>query len=175
MHLTTQWFLQSVSNCPRNKPFLEVGWFKIIKCMVMNQYSTCNMHFVHRKRWVDVWDFFRNSLHFKRTILLQFSRASSPLVHKQSSIFIIIAFKVFQAISEFLRGNMEPCRWTFDQIMLHSISKQRKKCFIHVWIIFPPSEITAISILHLVVWTIWQHTLKSQCTEIWCLILWVIK
>ena len=35
--------------------------------------------------------------------------------------------KVFQAISEFVRGNMEPCRWKFDQIMLRGISKQQTK------------------------------------------------
>ena len=40
--------------------------------------------------------------------------------------FNIIAFKVFQVFSEFVKGNMEPCRWNFDRIMLRSISKQQK-------------------------------------------------
>ena len=30
--------------------FVEVGWLKKMKCMVMYQYPTCDMHFVHRKR-----------------------------------------------------------------------------------------------------------------------------
>ena len=30
-----------------------LGWLKKMKCMVMYQYSTCDMHFVHRKRCVD--------------------------------------------------------------------------------------------------------------------------
>ena len=46
-------------------------------------------------------------------------------INKQG-FFNIIAFKVFQAISEFVRRNMEPCRWKFDQIMLHGISMQHK-------------------------------------------------
>ena len=50
----------------------------------------------------------------------------SPLVHKQTRIFNIIEFKVFQAISEFVRGNMEWCRWKFDRITLRGISKQQK-------------------------------------------------
>ena len=41
-------------------------------------------------------------------------------------LFYIIALKVFQAISEFVRGNMEPCRRKFDRIMLRGISKQQK-------------------------------------------------
>ena len=41
-------------------------------------------------------------------------------------MFNIIAFNVFQAILEFVRGNMEPCRWKFDRIMLRGISKQQK-------------------------------------------------
>ena len=62
-------------------------------------------------------------------------------------MFNIIAFKVFQAISEFVRGNMEPYHWKLDRIMLHGISKQQnKKCFLFVWIIFLSSEIIAISI-----------------------------
>ena len=44
--------------------FMEVGWLKKMKCMVMYQYPTCGMNFVHRNRWVHFWDFFRNSLHF---------------------------------------------------------------------------------------------------------------
>ena len=31
-------------------------------------------------------------------------------VHQQTSILNIVAFTVFQAILEFVRGNMEPCR-----------------------------------------------------------------
>ena len=37
-----------------------------------------------------------------------------------------VAYQVFQAISEFVRGYMKPCRWKFDRIMLRSISKQQK-------------------------------------------------
>ena len=48
------------------------------------------------------------------------------------------------------------------------LSNTSKKCFIPVWIIYPSSGITAISILHCVVWPFWQQTLKSQRTEIWC-------
>ena len=48
------------------------------------------------------------------------------LFNKRDDDFNIIAFKVFQAISEFVRGDMEPCRWKFDRIMLHGISKQQK-------------------------------------------------
>ena len=33
---------------------------------------------------------------------------------------------VFNAISEFVRGNMESFRWKFDRIMLRGISKQQK-------------------------------------------------
>ena len=40
--------------------------------------------------------------------------------------FNIIAFKVFQTISEFVSGNTEPCRRKFDHIMLRGISKQQK-------------------------------------------------
>ena len=40
--------------------------------------------------------------------------------------FYIIVFKVFQAISEFVRGNMEPGRWKFDRILRRDISKQQK-------------------------------------------------
>ena len=46
--------------------------------------------------------------------------------NKQDVFFLIIAFKVFHAISEFVSGNMEPCRWKFNQIMLRGISKQLK-------------------------------------------------
>ena len=42
------------------------------------------------------------------------------------SLFNIIALKVFLAVSEFVGGNIEPCRWKFDRIMLRSISKQQK-------------------------------------------------
>ena len=52
------------------------------------------------------------------------------------------------------------------------LSNKSKKCFILVWILFPSSEIIAMSILNCVVWTIWQQTLKSQWTETWCEILW---
>ena len=38
----------------------------------------------------------------------------------------MIAFKVFQASSEVVRGNMEPCRWKFDRIMLRGISEEQK-------------------------------------------------
>ena len=48
------------------------------------------------------------------------------------------------------------------------LSNKSKKCFILVWIIFTSSEITAISILHCVVWMSWQQKLKSQWTELWC-------
>ena len=44
----------------------------------------------------------------------------------KQDFFNIIAFKVFQAISEFVRVNMGPCRWKFDRIMLRSIFKQQK-------------------------------------------------
>ena len=44
--------------------FMEVGWLKKMKWMVMYQYPTCDVHFVKRKRCVDFWDFFLNSLHF---------------------------------------------------------------------------------------------------------------
>ena len=30
--------------------FMEVGWLKKLKCIVMYQYPTCDMHLVHRKR-----------------------------------------------------------------------------------------------------------------------------
>ena len=42
---------QSVSNCSRNKPFHGGGVVekKKMKCMVMYQYPTCDMYFVHRK------------------------------------------------------------------------------------------------------------------------------
>ena len=36
-----------------------------MKCMVMYQYPTCDMHFVHRKRRVDFIDFCQNSLLFQ--------------------------------------------------------------------------------------------------------------
>ena len=55
----------------------------------------------------------------------------SPLIHQQTRIFNIIPFKVFQAISEFVRGNMEPCRCKFDRIMLRSNSKQQKQEIFH--------------------------------------------
>ena len=64
-------------------------------------------------------------------VLIHFSRAQSPLVHQQRRIFNIIAFKVFQAISEVVRGNMEPCRWKFDRIMIRSISRQPKEEMFH--------------------------------------------
>ena len=37
----------------------------------MYQYPTRDMQFVHRKRWIDFWDFFRNALHVKRLDALQ--------------------------------------------------------------------------------------------------------
>ena len=37
----------------------------------MYQYPTCDMQFVHRKRLVDFWDFFRNSLHVSAKNVLQ--------------------------------------------------------------------------------------------------------
>ena len=40
--------------------------------------------------------------------------------------FNIIAFKAFQAISEFFRGNMGSCRWKVDRIILRGISEQQK-------------------------------------------------
>ena len=48
--------------------------------------------------------------------------------NKQDFFLNIITFKVVQAISEFVRGNMQPCRCQFDRIMLRtcSISKQQK-------------------------------------------------
>ena len=48
------------------------------------------------------------------------------LFTNKKDFFNIIAFKVFQAISKFVRGNMEPCRWKVDRIMLRGISKQQK-------------------------------------------------
>ena len=33
--------------------FMEVGWLKRMKSMVMYQYLTYDKLFVHRKRWVD--------------------------------------------------------------------------------------------------------------------------
>ena len=54
-------------------------------------------------------------------------RKDRSFTNKQDFFFFyIIAFKVFQTISEFVRGNMGPCRWKFDRIMLRSISKQQK-------------------------------------------------
>ena len=48
------------------------------------------------------------------------------LFTNKQDFFNIIALKVFQAISEFVRGNMEPCRWKCDKIMLRGVSKQQK-------------------------------------------------
>ena len=53
------------------------------------------------------------------------------LFSDKHDFFNIIAFKVFLAISEFVTGNMEPCRWKFDRIMLRSISKRQKEEMIH--------------------------------------------
>ena len=74
------------------------------------------------------------------------------------------AFRQFQNLSEetwsYAAANLiELCFVTF-------LSNKSKTCFILVWIIFPSSEIIAISILHCIVWTFWQQTLKSQRTEI---------
>ena len=41
-------------------------------------------------------------------------------------LFNLIVFKVFLAISEFVGGNTELCRWKFYRIMLRSISKHQK-------------------------------------------------
>ena len=38
---------------------------------------------------------------------------------------------IFQAISEFVRGNMEPCCWKFDRMMLRGITKQQKYEMLH--------------------------------------------
>ena len=80
------------------------------------------------------------------------------------------SFRQFQNLSEETRSHavenlVELCFVAF-------LSNKSKKCFIPVWIIFPSSEIIAISSLHFVVWTFWQQTLRSQWTEIWCYILW---
>ena len=48
------------------------------------------------------------------------------LFTNKQDYFNIIALKVFHAISEFVRGNMELCRRKIDQIMLRGISKQQK-------------------------------------------------
>ena len=46
--------------------------------------------------------------------------------------FNIITFNGLQAISEFVRGNMEPCHWKFDPIMPRSISKQQNYEMFHI-------------------------------------------
>ena len=66
-----------------------------------------------------------DNMFFKCSSLI-WSSIKSALVHQQTRIINIIAFKVFQAISEFVRGNMEPCRWKFDRILVRGISKQQK-------------------------------------------------
>ena len=48
------------------------------------------------------------------------------LFTNKQDFFNINAFKVFQAISEFARGNTEPYRRKFDRLMLRGISKQQK-------------------------------------------------
>ena len=100
-----------------------------MKWMVMYQYPTCDMHCVHRKRCVDFWDFFRNSLHVKRKNVLQMfsfnSVARKVRLFTNTQEFLTLlherSFRQFQNLSD-----LGPCRWKFDRIMLRSISKQRK-------------------------------------------------
>ena len=46
--------------------------------------------------------------------------------HQQTRICNNIAFYVFQAISELVRENAEPCSFEFHRIMIPYISKQQK-------------------------------------------------
>ena len=74
-HVSNQIFISNESILPHNgfnnlfptvqetNHFTEVGWLKKMKCMEMYRYPTCDMHFVQRKRCVEYWNFFRNSLH----------------------------------------------------------------------------------------------------------------
>ena len=76
------------------------------------------------------------------------------------------SFRQFQNLSEEIWSRaaenlIELCFVAF-------LSNKSKKCFILVWVIFLSPEIIAILILHCIVWTFWQQTLKSQWTEIWC-------
>ena len=54
------------------------------------------------------------------------------LFTNKQEFFNIIVFKGLQAISEFVRGNMEPCYWKFDPIMLRSISNQQNYEMFHI-------------------------------------------
>ena len=55
------------------------------------------------------------------------------LVERKTRLFInkqefltLLHLRFFQAISEFVRGNMEPRCWKFGRIMLRSMFKQQK-------------------------------------------------
>ena len=81
------------------------------------------------------------------------------------------SFKKFQNLSEETWSRVaenltELCFVAF-------LNDKSKKCFILVWIIFPFSEIIAISILHCVVWTFWQK--NAQISMNWNLMLNFVK
>ena len=130
-----------MSNCSRNKPFY---WGSVVGKKRRHSWwcTSIRQYFVHRKN-----EFLRclpELFHFyKRLNVLQYSSLiyssvrSSRLVHQQTRIFSIIALMVFHAILEFVRGNMEPCHWKLDRVMIRSTCKQQtKKYFIPVWIFF---------------------------------------
>ena len=87
-----------------------------MKCKVMYQYPTCDMHFVHRKNELISGISFGILYIFKRYFFLQMFFFNK---NKKTRFFTIIAFKVFQSICEFVSGNM-------DRIMIRSISKLQR-------------------------------------------------
>ena len=118
--------------------FTDVGWLKKMKCMVMYQYPTCDMHFVQRKRCVEYWAFFRNSLHFKRQHILQMfffnlvEHKVSLFTNKQEflTLFHLRSFRQFQNLSEetwnrVAENLIELCFVAF-------LSNRSKTCFILV-------------------------------------------
>ena len=82
---------------------------------MMYQYPTNDMDSVHRKNMFISEISFGILYIIKRKNVLQmffFNLVEHKVrfVHQQTRILNIIAFTVFQAISEFVRGNMAPCR-----------------------------------------------------------------
>ena len=116
----------------------------------MYQYPTCDMHFVHRKRWVDFWDVFRNFLFiFKRWNVLQMFffnlvvRKVCLFTNKEEFLTLLHLrfFWQFQNLSEetwsrAAENLIELCFVTF-------LNNKSTKSVILVWIIFPSSEIIA--------------------------------
>ena len=143
---------------------------KNMKCMVMYmyQYPTCiscivNDELISEISFGILYIFLSDKMFYKCSFLIYIyiSRKFRMFTNKQ--YFLTLLHLKFFMQSQNLSEE------TMERIMLRSISEQQvKKCFIFVWIIFPSSDIIAISILDV-------QTANAQISMNWNLMLNFVK